>query len=74
MFPLQLALYGGLAEYMLPEENPEKDEAARSVFSSRDRTMALINACAPKVAVSIEKVASNEQIKAYLAARGPQGF
>jgi glutathione S-transferase len=66
-------LYNNFAEALTAAEAPEMSEDKRSPFGSKahsDKALAAF----PRIAASVAKVAENENFKAYLAGRGPQGF
>jgi glutathione S-transferase len=66
-------LYNAFAESLTAAEAPEMSEDKRSPWGSKARSDKAL-AAFPRIAASVAKVAENENLKAYLAGRGPQSF
>jgi hypothetical protein len=66
-------IYNTFAEYLTAAEAPEMPEDKRYPWGSKERSAKAL-AAFPLIAASVAKVAENENMKAYLNGRGPQGF
>ena len=70
-----LLIYNAFAEVLHDHEAaPSVAAYKKEPFTSKSRTDAVINECAPKVAAVCAAVANNPRIKAYLENRGVQRF